>query len=214
MKNDGYQLPQLVLFDYGGVVADHYSQPYLSQLSKLVGAPSNEILMQLSEKTPHGKAFRLASVSKEEFWNTVRSNLHVAPFPIDQAQLLWAKTYVPNEAMLKLISFLRVEVNVAVGLVLNEDEHRLAYVRKELDSVNRFNYVLASCELGALKPEVGFYERIAEICPPAKERGRVLIVDDRESHVAAPIACGFQGYHFTSPGEFSIFISNLINPSP
>lgn len=200
---------RLILFDYGGVIADHYSQPYMSQLGRLVGASEPDVLNQLSEKTRHGRAYRLAQISLDVFWDAVRENLKVAPFSHEAAQLLWAQTYIPNAAMLELVSFLRNERKIKVGLILNEDEHRLRYVLDEIDASARFDFVFASCDLGAVKPDPSFYENLCSRCDSAREREKVLVVDDRETHVSAPRAAGFQGYLFKTPGEFSTFITDL-----
>ena len=59
----------------------------------------------------------------------------------------------------------------------------------------RFDRVLASCHLGARKPEPDFYRRLlAEIDLPAPA---VLFVDDRQANVEAARAEGLAAHRFT-----------------
>src|SRR5438552_991824 len=98
-----------VLCDYGGVVADHYSEPYESQLAELLGVGRQRLRSLLSERSPHGRAYRLDQLTMKEFWSEVIQGAgKVDPgTSIELLQELWARTYIPNQAVLSLLSYLR-----------------------------------------------------------------------------------------------------------
>jgi HAD superfamily hydrolase (TIGR01509 family) len=58
----------------------------------------------------------------------------------------------------------------------------------------RFDRVVASCHLGARKPDAAFYERLLQRI--GLEAHEVAFVDDRESNVAAAHAVGIPSHRF------------------
>ena len=48
-----------VMLDYGGVVADHYSEPYVSRLAAELGTTRRTALDVLGEHSVHGKQYLL-----------------------------------------------------------------------------------------------------------------------------------------------------------
>lgn len=203
-------IPKLILFDYGGVFADHYCQPFLSQLAQHIGTEADQVLKAVSEQTPHGRAYRLDQLSSTEFWQQVRKSLGSADFDGILAQELWAKTYIPNRAMISLARHLKDNLQIDIGLILNEDRPRLEYVLDQLRADIAFSIVFASCDIGQVKPEPQFYDLILDRLRHQYLPSEVLVVDDRETHVSAAQLKGMQGWRFQSPGAFSRDITNLI----
>lgn len=72
--------------------------------------------------------------------------------------------------------------------------------------VGRFDEVVASCHLGARKPDVVFYERLLERlgCAP----GEVLFVDDREVNVEAARAVGIAAHRFDGADGVRAFLAD------
>jgi FMN phosphatase YigB (HAD superfamily) len=199
-----------IFFDYGGVVADHYCEPYQGRLAEAFGTSRKMARELVSEKSVHGRLYRLNQLSKTAFWEEVRRLAPQKSFRDDVVQELWARTYIPNVAVLELLRFLREEVGAQTGIVMNEDVSRLSFIinNYRLDAV--VSSLVASCEVGVVKPDSGIYAEILkrgrrEVCPQ-----RVLYVDDRQSHVDAAMAAGMEGYQYTNAGDLSIFISDLI----
>ena len=59
---------------------------------------------------------------------------------------------------------------------------------------DRFDRVLASCHLGARKPDAAFYERLLDRLD--LDAGQVAFVDDREVNVEAATAVGMPAHRF------------------
>jgi FMN phosphatase YigB (HAD superfamily) len=202
--------PRLILFDYGGVIADHYAQPYLNALALLLGVSSEQVLEEVSESTEHGKQYRLNRLSQNEFWSAIVRRVGCLSLDSDLAQKLWAQTYIPNRAMLSSVSFLKERCHVFTGLALNEDAPRLSWVLEELgDARNSFDCIFASCEIGCLKPSPEFYRHILDHNPWHLTAGEILVIDDRSSHIETPHAMGFQVYRHENPGACIRHLSKI-----
>jgi len=200
---------RVLLLDYGGVVADHYSQPYLDRLASLLGVDPRRALELVSEKSPHGEQFRLNLIDLSAFCQAI-GRLSGVPTTDPTAVLRsWAQTYVPNEAMLSLITHLREARGLCVGLLMNEDRDRLNYLR-EIGMDRHFDFIVASCDIGITKPNPGIYHYALHANGVTTDPGEILYVDDRSSHIASAEALGFQVKLFTTPGEFSLFITERV----
>lgn len=72
--------------------------------------------------------------------------------------------------------------------------------------VGRFDEIVASCHLGARKPDVAFYERLLERldCRPDE----VLFVDDREVNVEAAGAVGIPSHRFEDAAGVRAFLAD------
>ena len=189
-----------ILLDYGGVVADHYCQPATRQLAELLGVDERELDSLVSERTPHGAAFRLNRIGPEEFWETVATKLKSLSSSFDwkEAQELWAETYVPNRQVLTLMQDLRLTRAWKVGILSNMDRCRFDHVMGLMDWSAWCDVFVSSWEIGAMKPALKPYEFSIEALGCGAEPESVLYVDDRAEHVRAAMLAGCQGCVFES----------------
>lgn len=202
-----------IIFDYGGVVSDHYCEPFQTQMAELFGTTHAESRKLLSESSPHGRAYRLDQISKEEFWARVKE-LCGKDFDNDKLQILWAKTYIINASMVSMLKFLKEKKRIQIGMALNEDFGRWQYILDTYQPGTFSTVNVLSYEIGTVKPERAFYEEMLIMCGRRNMADRVLYVDDRQSHVDAAIATGLQGYVFTNEGEFSKAVAECFNLVP
>lgn len=191
-----------IIFDYGGVVADHYCEPYQTMMAEKLGTTYARSRELVSERSPHGKAYRLDQMSKADFWARVKE-LSGAQFDDDELQLLWAQTYIPNAAMISMLKFLRDKKRIRVGLCLNEDRPRWEYIVRTYHPETFSSVNVLSYEIGTVKPDPAFYRSMLEMCGRTRTPSRVLYVDDRQTHVDGAKAVGLQGYQYNNEGEFS-----------
>jgi FMN phosphatase YigB (HAD superfamily) len=197
-----------VMLDYGGVVADHYSEPYISRLATEFGTSLERSWELVAEHLPHGKQYRLDQISKSEFWAQVRQLAPRKDFDDDTVQELWARTYIPNMSVLSLLDYLKNDRGIQTGIVMNEDKWRYKYVVESLNWLQYVDLIVPSFEIGAVKPEKAIYAAFLKELGRAEMPDRVLYVDDRETHVDAAVRCGMQGYVYLNAGELSKFIGS------
>lgn len=198
-----------LIFDYGGVVADHYCEPYQGRLAAALGTTREHSRELLSERSRHGRAYRLNQISKSEFWEEVFRLADVKGVNEDELQQLWAQTYIPNAAVLSLLNYLKVEVGALTGVVMNEDRGRYEYIEKTYALKERVDMILVSFEIGLVKPDKAIYETILSRAHRIDAPHQVLYIDDRQTHVDAAVACGMQGYCYKNAGDLAMFLSDV-----
>jgi len=198
-----------IMCDYGGVVADHYSEPYLSQLATELGTDRRGARDLVSERAPHGIAYRLDQIGKTEFWAAVRKLSPRKSFDDDVVQELWARTYIPNAAVLSLLHHVHSFHGVNIGIVMNEDRGRYEFILREFPTEMQPFIMVPSFEVGFVKPDPPMYDVVLERCGRTHRPDRVLYVDDRKTHVDPAIARGMQGHVHLNAGELANFIETL-----
>lgn len=195
--------------DYGGVVADHYSEPFQGEMADALGITRKRLRELLSERSEHGKAYRLDLMSKSEFWVEVMRLANKEGLDEDYLQELWAKTYIPNQAILSLLGYLKDSLGVLTGIVMNEDRWRYQFILENYDIKKYAPLIVASFEVAAIKPDKAIYEVVLSKAHRVNKPERVLYVDDRQTHVDAAKACGMQGYLHVNAGELSHFVETI-----
>jgi FMN phosphatase YigB (HAD superfamily) len=195
-----------IVLDYGGVVADHYCEPFYGQLAAALGTRRAEARELLKDYSDQGKLYRLDMISKAEFWARVRQKCS-ADFDPDLASHLWAKSYILNQAMLSLMNYLKETVGLQVVVALNEDRARCEYILQTYD-LGRFP-IVASYQVGAMKPDGAFFEAVLRLSQRTGLADRVLFVDDRAEHVEAARSAGLYGHTFVNVGELCKFLDSM-----
>ncbi len=197
-----------IVFDYGGVLADHYVEPFQTQLGELLHTTQKGTRELTSERTEHGRDYRLGKITKQDFWNAIKKSSG-SEFDIDYAHELFEKTYIPNPAMLSLVTWLKDKWGIQIGLGLNEDVDRWEHVREliNVDELSHFNII--SFEIGVIKPDKLFYETMLKKAHRENAPEKVMYVDDRDTHVEAAIKYGLQGYYFINEGNFVSALHNM-----
>lgn len=85
------------------------------------------------------------------------------------------------------------------ALGTNQEQHRAAYLRREMRLAEEFDHVFVSCELGAAKPDRAFFDRVAErLSAPASD---LCLIDDSERNVLAARAAGWRAIWYRGVGD-------------
>lgn len=87
------------------------------------------------------------------------------------------------------------------ALGTNQEQHRAAYMRREMGLADEFDHVFVSCELGAAKPDRAYFDRVRErLGCPANE---VCLVDDSERNVIGANAAGWSAIWYRAVTDLS-----------
>lgn len=78
-------------------------------------------------------------------------------------------------------------------LATNQQDHRKEFLRREFGYDDVFSRSFYSCDLGAMKPDAAYFERVLEALDvPAAEVG---FVDDNRANVATALELGIRAVH-------------------
>jgi putative hydrolase of the HAD superfamily len=184
-----------VVFDFDGMV--YLTNGLFSErFSRDFGVPLDEV----------------SDLFKNEFKDCKRGNLDLRDVleqkyiqrwgwtkGVDDLLEYWFSDGQLNEEMMSLVGELR-GVGVRCVLATDNEKYRMDYMRERLGLGNRFDVIVASHEVGAMKMEDKMLERVVGMC--ASEPGKALFCDDREKHAGLIEKYGFIPHIYKSIGEF------------
>lgn len=115
---------------------------------------------------------------------------------VDQFVIEWLQSeHMANPKMVELVKSLRKE-GYLVGVASNQEAYREKYIKKEMGFGSLFDKLFISCNLGAIKPEQGFYKSIQSQINTEPEE--ILFIDDEEKYVKAAQELNWHSFQFQS----------------
>lgn len=113
----------------------------------------------------------------------------------------------PDRALLAAIQDLR-RAGTLCGLATLQERNRAAYMRTSMNFSGLFDRLFFSCELGCLKPDPAFYQKVqAALGLPGEA---ILFWDDAPPNVAAARAMGWQAELYTGFAAYQERMRELI----
>jgi HAD superfamily hydrolase (TIGR01509 family) len=194
------------LFDYGGVVAFHYCEPWQGNLSTLLKVSPRRVRGLLSETSEQGREYRIGKMSREDFWDQVMNLAGCAHVDMRELEENWARSYQLDYRMLGLIEELR-KARKKVGIIMNTDAYRHAHIEKEYNLSDQVDVIISSCIHGIVKPEIDAYKCALDIVDRSTCPEKTLYIDDRERNIDPCLQIGMKGAVFSN---FESFKNGLI----
>jgi HAD superfamily hydrolase (TIGR01509 family) len=195
-------IEKLILLDNGGVLSDHYQQPHHKDLADILGVDEEKLKALLSEKSPHGEAYRKNFISREEFWSiVVRLSESVADLDYSQLEKLWAESYQVNSEIVAVLKRYR-NVGVKTGVIANSDKYRKQHMEEKHKHSSFLDYSIISSDIGSIKPEKEIYEKAIEQANISPKN--IIYVDDRENHAKKATEIGMQGEVFSTLDDLKL----------
>lgn len=190
-----------ILFDYGGVIARDHLVEQETILADLFTTDIASIRNAVTERSLQGQAIRLDQISEEEFWMSVAERLtgqRMLPTDCTRLTALWASTCSLKAEVPELFrTYVRDGANL--GIATNIDRYREVHLRAATAVIRERLHIFASWRLGAMKPNPSYFDATTQhIRGLSSTRVSILFFDDRQSHVDAAIAAGWEAHRFAS----------------
>ncbi|KGN36104.1 HAD family hydrolase [Knoellia subterranea] len=118
---------------------------------------------------------------------------------VDDLLSLWEEVAVDSEAI-DLVHEVAAS-GVECVLATNQQDHRKEFLRHHFDYDDVFAQSFYSCDMGAMKPEPAYFERVLDALGIRPEdAGDVGFVDDNEANVRTAAALGIRAVHHDPDG--------------
>jgi len=111
---------------------------------------------------------------------------------------IWNSHFTLNAPMVELVE--RLHGRVKLVLLSNTHDQHVAYLRPLLPVLEKFDGLVLSYEVGAVKPERAIYERALAVAGTAPER--TVFFDDVTRYAEAAAQVGIHGRVFTTHDAF------------
>jgi HAD superfamily hydrolase (TIGR01509 family) len=183
-----------VLFDLGGVVCRFHPERRLRALAAACGRSEREVRGRIWE-SGFDQDCDLGRYTADEVYHQTRHRLGLQA-GYEAFSRMWALAFEPEPAVLALVDALHADIRRGL-LTDNGPVLRDALARWLPDVSRRFEPVLFSCELGALKPTPALFRGVLDRLKRRAEQ--ILLVDDSPQVVQGARAFGLQACLYDSP---------------
>jgi putative hydrolase of the HAD superfamily len=179
-----------VVFDFGNVLGFFSHRRSAHQLARYapMGVTADDLLTFLADSDLE-IAFEEGRVSTAEVLARLRKRFDLRGDD-EQLALAAADMFTPNEPVCSLVPLLRGRYRLVL-LSNTNDLHYRHYRRQFASTLDHFDALVVSHEVGVRKPDPRIYEHARQQagCPAQA----CLFIDDLAVNVVAARACGWQG---------------------
>lgn len=191
-----------VVFDVGRVLIDFGYDDFFALLRSRGAQIGDEA--DFAEKVglipyEHGR------IGDAEFLERL-GGLLTEPLPGADLAAAWNNIFDPVDEMLDFAGALNGRCRVF--LLSNTSGMHWRHLQERYRLGDLCRDLLASCEVGVMKPDPAIYRACEErfkLCPE-----RTIFVDDKPDNVEGALACGWQGLHHRANGETIARLKRLV----
>ena len=189
-----------LIFDFGNVVAYFDYRKAASKLGSRLGITGEDLLDRLR---PLGfsdllKEYEAGKIEAEAFSKGVA---RMVGLEIEHGEFVaaWADIFTANESIVPLIRSLKADGYTLVLGSNTNDLHAAQFRRQFAETLDHFDRLVLSYEVGHIKPSAPFYLACAEAA--GAEPGDCVFIDDLAENVEGARAAGLLGVLYeTTPG--------------
>ena len=179
------------LFDLGNVLAGFDHMRFCRGLARKTPHWREEDIHRIVFQEGINGRFETGLLSGIEFYEELRDCLRLSLSRVE-LQHLWCDIFWENPGMGSLLEALHKRARLI--LVSNTNPWHLDYVRNRYNLLRRFDSLILSYEIGALKPHARIFEAALKAAGCAPDR--CLYFDDIEAHVQAADRLGIPSVLF------------------
>ncbi|MDD3013597.1 MAG: HAD family phosphatase [Candidatus Gastranaerophilales bacterium] len=174
-----------IFFDWSGVVADDTGDEFIKSLLRNVGADDNLALTIFENEFTQ---FMKGHILENDFWNILRKkyNLDVKE-PYAGKFNHWVGLKANNDIVRYVDSLKSKGVKVAVLTNIIKPVYEII---KKTGGYNVFDSVIASCEVGLVKPQKEIYDFALNCLETTAKKS--IFVDDKIQNIEAAAKMGFK----------------------
>lgn len=179
-----------LVFDFGNVVGFFCHRKAARQLAAFARKPvAPEKIIQFLFYTELEPRFEVGELSATQVLEMLRLEFDLGGSDEELAHA-FADIFAPNDPVCRLIPELRGRYRLALLSNTNDLHYRL-FRRQFAPTLDLFDYLFVSHEVGLRKPDPGLFEYVAKRlgCMP----GECLFIDDLPTNIESARACGWQG---------------------
>ena len=197
-----------VIFDLGGVLVQTRWDGVTRRLTEMSGLTSEAVMQAVTGEV--GYQFMLGRFDAAEFHRRLTGQLRVE-IDADDFFALWRGVIAVDDdssrpgGVYDIATRLRGRYRLAIGS--NTDELHYARGLELQPSLEDFDDVLLSYELGRCKPDPQFF--VLGLRKLGVQADECVFIDDRPDNVAAASSLGITGLHFTSAARLEADLTEL-----
>jgi putative hydrolase of the HAD superfamily len=194
----------VVLFDFGGVLAEEGWKEGFRALAEANGLSGDEVLRAAAD-TVYETGYILGKGSEHDFWDAMREKTGIRGDDASLKQEVISR-FVLRDWMIDLVKKLKSE-NLVVG-ILSDQVDILDKLNARLDFFQWFDHVFNSYHMGKGKRDLSLFDDIA--CLLKTPPGRILFIDDDSGNVERAGQRGWKAILYTNPQSFHLEMNKML----
>lgn len=202
-ENLSYKIYKVVLFDFGGVIAEEGFKQGLEEIAKKVGLPAEEFFKQTADYI-FDSGYALGKTSEATFWDGVRSMFSIQLSNEDmRAEIL--SRFLIRPWMLRLVDVLK---NKGLNVSILSDQTQWLDELNEMEHFYlKFDEVFNSYHLGKGKQDHSIFGDVASKLNT--DISQIIFIDDNQGNVQRAISQGMTAILYVSKEELLQSLSEL-----
>jgi len=195
MPHENYAV-DVVLFDFGGVLAEEGFRNGLQAIARLNGL-DEESFFTIARRTIHECGYVLGKASEKTYWEILRKTTGIR----GDDQLLRNEIlsrFILRKWMIDLVKTIK-DAHILVG-ILSDQTNWLDELNSRYDFFRWFDYVFNSYHMGKSKKDLSHFEDVIRIL--ANEAHRVLFIDDDPGNCEMASRTGLTVIHYIDRDQF------------
>lgn len=167
----------IVLFDFGGVIAEEGFKQGLTAVARANGVDEGAFV-QAAFDIIYSTGYVLGKAPESAFWDALRREKGVRGDDASLRNEIFSR-FILRDWMIDLVNKLKAN-GIKVG-ILSDQTDLLEELDKKYDFFRLFNYIFSSYRLGKGKRDASLFDDVARAVNV--EPDRILFIDDDPGHV-------------------------------
>jgi putative hydrolase of the HAD superfamily len=196
-------LIELILFDYGGVLAPEGFQLGILKLAQEFNKSFEEMYQIAGYQAGLETGYTSGKITEKDYWKSVEEKVGIKKDLMPYRDV-FQDNFQPRKDMLGLVKELRKRYKTGI---FSDQTNWLHELNEKYDFFKYFDHIFISYDLGCTKHDDEFYRippRLTKIEP-----SKILVVDDKPRVVKRIIGSGMKAYRFISVDSCVQYLTGL-----
>ncbi|MBN2407478.1 MAG: HAD hydrolase-like protein [Elusimicrobia bacterium] len=194
---------ELILFDFGGVLAPEGFQLGILILSRMFSKTYKEMYEIVGYEAGLRSGYTAGKTGESVFWKTLSENLGIKD-DLASLRYVFLDNFQPRKDMLELVSELKDTYRLGI---FSDQTNWIYELDEKYDFFRYFDCRFISYDLGFTKHDSEFYRIPSE--KTGIDPASILVVDDKPRVVDNCIKAGMLGYLFTSVSACREYLAGM-----
>jgi putative hydrolase of the HAD superfamily len=186
----------VVLFDFGGVIAEEVFKQGLAAIAQANGLDENTFI-QVAHETIYSTGYVIVRVSESIYCNALRQKTGIKGDDASLRHEIFSR-FIVRDWTIDLVKTLKAN-GVKVG-ILSDQTDMLDMLDKKYDFFRSFDYVFNSYHMGKGKRDESLFDDIVHALK--MEPDRILFIDNNSKYVDRAKQKGSKGIHYVDRERF------------
>jgi len=195
----------VVLFDFGGVIAEEGWKEGLKVIAKANGLDESRFLQDAID-TVYATGHVLGKAPESLFWNALREKTGIKETDAQLMKEIFSR-FLIRDWMIDLAKKLKAQ-KITVG-ILSDQTDMLDKLNQRYDFFRWFDHVFNSYHLGKGKRDPSLFDDVARVL--RKSPGRILFIDDDPGHVDRARKKGWKAIRYVDRDSFLKEMAMILN---